>query len=125
MAAIRLMAVALLVVAVSGCGDSGKQQKLDQAKQSVTTALEAWSRGEPATSLQTANPPIEFHDDDWNLGAKLIEHRITNTYIDTDGGPRCAVELKIEYGGKMPQDVRATYQVLLEPKIVVGRDPMS
>lgn len=123
--ATKVLATALLLLAVSGCGDSAQQKKLDLAQQSVTTALETWSRGERSTALQTASPPIEFHDDDWNLGAKLIEHRITKTYIDTDGQPRCAVELKVQHNGKEPLEVRATYQVLVEPKIVVGRDPMS
>lgn len=118
--------VCMLAAMTSGCGDGGVQERLDLAKQTVQTALDTWKRGEQAALLKAGPTPIEFFDDDWERAAKLIEYEIVKTYMETDGTPRCAVGLTVQYGKKPPAKVRATYQLVnKENRIVIGRDPFS
>lgn len=113
------------VFAVCGCGDDESQRELDFAGQVVATALDAWKRGESADSLLSHETPIEFHDDDWQLAARLVDYTIVQVYRDTDGGPRCAVTLTLQRGQAPPEQIQETYQVNTNPKVVVARDPMS
>ena len=115
----------VVLLVCGGCGDAEAQKQLDLAKQSVQTALDAWKRGDSWESLKTAATPIEFHDDDWQASAKLLEFELLNTYPDTDKLPRCAVRLKIQHDKKDPVDLNVTYQIVTTPKIIVARDPFS
>jgi len=106
-----------------GCRES--REDLDVAQQSVVTALEAWKQGESPEQLQSRMPPIEFHDDDWQNDAKLQDYEFIKTYRDTDGRPRCVVDLSVERRGGKFETVQLTYQVNTDPKIVIDRDPYS
>jgi hypothetical protein len=120
-----LLALALSFAVVSGCGNQEAERELKLASDSVTTALDAWKRGDSAKSLLTSSPSVEFHDDDWQSGARLTDFEIVQTYHDTDGAPRSAVKLTLERDGGRKDTIQVTYQAKTEPKIVVARDPMS
>jgi hypothetical protein len=112
-------------LACGGCGDAKSQQELEVSETLVATALDAWKRGDAPASLQTLPTPIEFHDDDWQKEARLVDYEITQVYHDTDGSPRCAVTLTIQRGKNVPEQINETYQVITNPKVIIGRDPMS
>ena len=123
---INLVLVVLVTLLCSaGCGDREAEQKMDFANSTVKSALEFWQQGGKPEELMTGENPVEFHDDDWDVGAKLIEFEIRQTYMDRDGTARCAVTLKVQRGKKAPVDVRCAYQILTVPKVMVGRDPMA
>jgi hypothetical protein len=113
------------LLGIAGCGDAQSQQELDLATRSVQVALDAWKRGEMADNLKGQSTPIEFYDDDWQKGAKLIDYQIDQTYRETDGSPRCAVTLTVQHGDRASAAVKVTYQVNTKPKIVIARDPFS
>jgi len=117
----------VLTLACCGCGDGGARQKLmDEAQQSVETALDAWQRGEKPASLLNGPQAIEFFDDDWNRSASLVEYSIHSTYLETDGTPRCAVDLVLKTGDRPPETIRVTYEMATKDnRLVIGRDPMS
>lgn len=110
-----------------GCGDGGVQQKLlDQAQQSVETSLDTWKRGEQPASLLAGSQAIEFFDDDWNRSVSLVEYTVHSTYLETDGTPRCAVDLVLKTGDQPPEQVRVTYEMVTkENRLIIARDPMS
>jgi hypothetical protein len=112
-------------LAVGGCADAEAQQELDFARASVERSLEAWKSGETAESLRASPNPIEFHDDDWQQAARLIDYQIVQVYHDTDGSPRCAVTLTVQRGKREPERIQETYQVVAKPKVIIARDPMS
>jgi hypothetical protein len=118
----------LIVAACSvlvGCSDADAERQLELAKESVEAALAAWKRGETADALKTQPTPIEFHDDDWQRAARLLDYKLVQTYRDTDGAPRCATILTVEQRGGKPASMEVTYHVITEPKIVIARDPYS
>jgi hypothetical protein len=118
-----LLAAACLVLA--GCGGAERKRELQRARESVAAGLEAWKRGEAPEALRTHATPIEFHDDDWQRAARLVEYEITAAYHDTDGLPRCAALLTVQSGSGEPAQVKVTYQIVTEPKVIIARDPFS
>ena len=121
------LALLVCTVVCCGCGDGGAQQKLmDEAQASVETALDAWRSGEKPASLLTGPQAIEFFDDDWNRSVTLVDYSVHLTYLETDGTPRCAVDLVLKTGEQPPEKVRATYEMANKgDRLVIARDPMS
>jgi len=117
----------VLTLACCGCGDGSAQQKvLDEARTPVETALAAWKQGAKPASLLTGSQAIEFFDEDWNRSVSLVEYTVHTTYLDTDGTPRCAVDLVLKNADQPPEQVRVTYQMVTkENRLVIARDPMS
>jgi len=112
---------------VTGCGPSEVQQKLDFAQQTVKESLEAWKGGGSPEDLKSSDSPVEFYDDDWLAGAKLIDFEIGKVFLEpSDQTARCSVILTVQRRKKKASvKVGCTYQVVAEPAVVVARDPMS
>lgn len=127
----RLVAVCLLILFLSalmmpGCGNREAAKQLELAKQSVTTSLDVWKRGEKAAALLAAPEPIEFFDDEWQRAGTLVDYQVQQVYMDPDGTPRCAVRLVIQHGSDAPEQLQLTYQIVTrEKKTVIARDPFS
>jgi hypothetical protein len=119
------LVVLAAALTLSGCGNPELEQELDFAQASVESALAAWKRGEPAESLKALPQPIEFHDDDWRQGARLMDYQIVQVYRDPDGSPRCAVRLTVQRGEREPEQVEEIYQIVTKPNVIIARDPMS
>lgn len=117
----------VLLFACSGCGDGGARQKLlDDTRRSVETALDTWKRGEQPAALLASPQAIEFFDEDWNRAVSLVEYTVHQTYTETDGTPRCAVDLVLKSGNEPPKQIRVTYEMVnKENRRIIGRDPMS
>jgi hypothetical protein len=120
----RLLSLAA-TLATAGCGDATPKQDLQLLQTSVQTALDAWKEGQRADVLKSQTPAIEFHDDDWQQSARLIDYQIVKIYPETDGTARCAVSLTLQRRGRQPEQVKATYQMNPEPKLIIARDPYS
>jgi hypothetical protein len=120
------LAIVAVALTPTGCGRGQSQGELLTAEQTVQTALETWRSGKSASSLKASTPPIEFHDDDWQRGARLVDFQIVKTYLESDGTPRCSVQFTIQLGAKAPEKRRATYQLVNKGNaVVVARDPFS
>lgn len=114
-----------MVLCQIGCSDQVAEEKINFAKQTVETALKTWQQGGKPEDLEQGTEPIEFHDDDWDRSARLIEYELRQSYMETDGTARCAVRLKVQTDQKSPREIECTYQIVTEPKVIVARDPMS
>lgn len=110
---------------VGGCGSGASDEDLGSAENAVRAGLDAWKRGEQPAALKQLAAPIEFHDDDWLAGAKLMDFELTQTFRDNDGKPRCEAKLTLEFGGGKQESKTVIYEANLDGGIVVGRDPMS
>ncbi len=121
----RCFCLLLACLAVAGCSDGKDLQKVEFASSTVQRALESWKQGAKPVDLRSAADPVDFHDDDWDRSAKLVDFEIRQTYMESDGTARCAVSLTVQYGKKVPVKVKCTYQIVTEPEVIIGRDPMS
>lgn len=105
---------------LAGCGGpSAKNLIVDQslAKQSLTTALDAWKAGEKPAALKDRMPSIIVGDPAWDAGAKLTDYKITGER-DLGASLNIQVELTMERNG---QAIRrnASYIVGTSPVITV------
>jgi hypothetical protein len=108
-----------------GCAERMDREFLELATHSVQRGLETWKRGERADALRTGATPIEFHDDDWQKSARLVDFQLLKSYVETDGSPRCAAALVIQYRNRQPQRIRVTYEIVRRSTVIVARDPFS
>lgn len=116
----------VLVPTMTGCGGSADKTKIQQASRLVEECLNVWAEGKGAESLALLSPPIRFFDDDWNRSAKLIEYQIEQTFVErADETVRVVVRLKVRGTDGKESEVRCAYQVVVDPEIVIARDPMS
>lgn len=116
--------VSFAIWTLLGCSQDRSQESLVLAQKSVQVALDTWKRGDPVTTLKTGAVPIEFFDDDWQRSARLVAYEVKSTYTETDGTPRCAVNLQVQYGASTAQQVQVTYQVINKDQtIMIARNP--
>lgn len=116
-----LSTAVIACLALTGCGKglTAKDLTLDKslAKQSLTTALDAWKKGETADSLKSRQPAITVADLNWKSGAKLTDYKVLG---ERDAGVNLIVdvELTLDKGGE--QSVRKTeYTVGTSPQIAI------
>ena len=117
-----LVAVAGLLI-VSGCGSSPtKPMPLDKqvAKDSFTTFLESWKRGEQQAGLKDKTPSIIGTDPEWAGGAKLISYQVVDVEKDDGSNLHPTVDLVLQTA-EGQQKSRVTYIVGTHPVITVGR----
>jgi hypothetical protein len=62
---------------LAGCGSSlPAPSEPVQARQIVTSSLDAWKRGEKPEALASATPPVRVNDREWGDGYKLENYEI-------------------------------------------------
>jgi hypothetical protein len=111
---------ALLLIA--GCGGQSGPVKLDKqlAKDSFTTFLETWKRGETPDSLRQKSA-ITSRDEDWNAGAKLVSYRVVDIEKDDGSNLHAVVELDLQDPTGEQRTSQVTYVVGTSPVITVFR----
>ena len=81
----------------SGCGPAPPPEAdADSSRRVLTTALDAWKQGAPASSLTAQSPPIRVLDGDWERGARLIEYQIQSEGQPLGLNRQCAVALTLK-----------------------------
>jgi hypothetical protein len=114
---------ALLSAAAPGCGGSpAAVVESSQARDLLTSALDAWRSGESADSMAERSPAVHVNDHDWRGGAKLEAYELKGA--GTASGPewRCQVLLTLRgTDGKLKKRT-ASYGVATSPVIAIVRD---
>jgi hypothetical protein len=118
---VMLASLACLFLSLPGCGgkQGAKDLPLDHslARQSLTTALDAWKAGGKPASLKDGTPSIIVGDPTWDSGAKLTEYKL-GAERDMGANLEVTVQLTLERDG-LPSTREATYVVGTSPVITV------
>jgi hypothetical protein len=117
---------ALMSAAAPGCGESSSSAPAavdtSKARDFLTSALDAWRRGESADSMAARSPAVHVKDHEWREGAKLEAYEIKGT--GTPSGPewRCQVLLTLRGTDGKLKKRPASYSVATSPVIAIIRD---
>jgi hypothetical protein len=114
---------ALLSAAAPGCGESAPTVvESSQARDVLTSALDAWRNGESADSMAARSPAVHVNDHDWRSGAKLETYELKGA--GTASGPewRCQVLLTLRGSDGKLKKRPASYSVATSPVIAIVRD---
>ena len=118
-----LAAGAILATLAAGCSPGPRNAPVDpgKARDTLKTALESWKKGDPATALQGASPPIYIIDPDWQGGTKLVDYQIVGDGEEKDAQLFAKVRLTVR--GKNGKDVSqdATFIISTAPNLTVSR----
>jgi hypothetical protein len=118
MSAGRSCAVFLLVV-LGGCGGGDAPLPSEiEAKTALTSALDLWKAGKPASELAASKPSIQAVDQDWTSG-KILENYTVGAEIPGTGNKTFAVSLTLK-GSSSPLAVQ--YMVFGKDPVRVYRD---
>lgn len=108
----------LLMICMPGCAKTGDIKDYippeEQARQALTTALDAWKAGKAPDQIGASKPAITVQDKQWSAGKKLTAYEIVGPASGEDQNRRFAVKLTLA-GASSPQET--TY-------VVVGKDPL-
>lgn len=117
--------VGLGLASVAGCGGISAA-KVDEAKGHVRKGLEAWKAGGKPDDLKTSSPAVEFNEQLWIAGEKLVNFELTGTARYVDAVQAVRVEAKLTLRGKKGKDrtETVTYDVTLGPPVKVVNNPM-
>jgi hypothetical protein len=114
----RLCAL-LLLIALAGCGGGDAPLPSEiEAKTALSTALDLWKAGKPASELSASKPSIQAVDQDWASG-KILENYIVGEEIPGTGNKTFAVSLTLK-GSSSPLSVQ--YMVFGKDPVRVYRD---
>ncbi len=116
------LALLLITMGCSGSADPAFEPRYDsaQAQAALTTALEAWKKGE-AKGLTRRDPPIRFVDDDFTSGLRLFEYEIEEPDAPLTLHKDVAVILSLRDAKGKAIRREAQYQVATEPALAVLR----
>lgn len=121
-----LVGLALALVGTVGCGQSAPSEQLESARAAVQTALSAWKKGDRADSLRSLSPPIEFAEDNWKIGLRLLDYQVTSVESSPEQIARCAVTLSIKDKRGKVSEREVVYMIANKSgKMVIARDPYN
>jgi hypothetical protein len=116
------LAVVLLAALPFGCGGQ-KPVDPDQARATLTMALDSWHDGRTIDEVTNGNPPITVADPKWKAGFKLSRYEVAETTRAAGFDLKMPVELWLEDPkGKAVQE-KVKYTVSVQPARTVIRAP--
>jgi hypothetical protein len=106
-----------------GCGGQ-KPADPDQARATLTTALDAWRDGRTIDDLTNGSPSITVSDPSWKAGFKLSRYEVSEASRAAGFDLKIPVELWLEdTAGKAVQE-KVKYTVSVQPSRTVIRAPL-
>lgn len=122
--------IASLVIAVAtlaGCGGNTLPPAADPAlaRQSLTTALDAWKHGGKPDALKASSPPVQVIDRNWEEGSTLVSYAIQGEGMPLGQNLQLPVTLewKDPRGKAVKKDVN--YVVSTGEPVVVARQDID
>lgn len=114
------VAVLALVVIACGCDTSARSLHLDeeQARESLTTSLEAWKAGKTPDDLK---PEIIFGDWDWQAGKTLVDYEVLSD--ERNDGTNLHIPIRLTLKGAKGKSFKGdiVYVVGTSPVITISR----
>jgi hypothetical protein len=119
-------AITPIVMALAGCG-GGLPEASDatQAGPVVTTALDAWKRGDKPDSLLGASSPIRVIDHEWQTGWTLRDYRLEGTSVSYGLSIRQPVTLELKSPQGQEVDKSVFYVVDTGKTAVLTREDLD
>jgi len=116
-------AIPLLAILPFGCGGQ-KPADPDQARATLTLALDAWRDGRTLEEVNRDSPSITVADPSWKAGFKLSRYQVAETTRAAGFDLQFPVELWLEdTKGKATQQ-KVKYTVSIQPSRTVLRAPL-
>ncbi|MFO0950124.1 MAG: hypothetical protein U0835_03030 [Isosphaeraceae bacterium] len=116
------LAVALILAAFAGCGDSAPvAADPARTREILESTLSSWKNGEKAEALKSASPAVLVEDPKWKRGEKLVKYE-----VEGDGKPsgsEQAFTVTLWFTDSKGKEVReqAVYKVGTDPIVTVFR----
>jgi hypothetical protein len=110
--------LALLLAALAGCGGP-RPADPSVARSALTAGLDAWKAGQKPDSLKSHTPPVQFGDEDWIQGHKLLDYEVLGDGKSAGAGLEFSVKLKLE--GRKVGERTVPYRVMTDPAVSVVR----
>ncbi|MBI3866214.1 MAG: hypothetical protein HY290_30410 [Planctomycetia bacterium] len=119
-----VVAMVFVAVALAGCGAPGPVYVAgdeEEAKEVLTTVLEAWKAGKKPADLKGEKPAYHVGDEDWEAGKSLKAFAATEDPVEVGGHWRVSAVLTLLADGRNEEQKQVAYSVTVEPAITVIR----
>jgi hypothetical protein len=116
------LAASLALVIIAGCGQL-KPADPNQARETLSLALNAWRDGRSVDEITSGNPPITVADPSWKAGFKLTSYQLSEATKSSGFDLNIPVELSLvdPKGNAVREKVK--YTVSVQPARTVIRSP--
>jgi hypothetical protein len=118
----RYFAVLLLAALPIGCGGP-KQADPDQARATLTTALDAWRDGRTVDEVNNGSPAMTVADPSWKAGFKLSRYELAESNASQGLDLKIPVELWLQDPKGKAVREKVKYTVSVQPARTVLRAP--
>jgi hypothetical protein len=116
-------ATLLLVVLAPGCGGQTPADP-DQARATLTQALDAWRDGRTIDDMTNVSPPITVADPYWRDGLKLSRYEVAEKTRAVGFDLKMPVKLWLEDAKGKTREETVKYTVSVQPARTVIRAPL-
>ena len=114
------------VISLAGCGKPLPENvDLEQARQALQTALDAWKAGKSNAELGSLQPPIVMNEADWTNGGRLLDYTMNEKGTLDGRQVRWVVQIKLQDKTGKASERKATYIIDTIPRIVIVRDTFA
>jgi hypothetical protein len=121
-AMLRCLLASLALAIPTGCGGLQPTDP-DQARETLSLALNAWRDGRSVDEVTRGSPPITVSDPSWKAGYKLTSYQVSEATKTVGFDLNIPVELSLEdlKGKAVRENVK--YTVSVQPARTVIRSP--
>lgn len=119
--AFELFLILLAASGLAGCGGGSlpPQANPDDARAALTTALEAWKKGETSESLASREKPIYFNEIRDRPEVRLVEFTINPDHGFYGQSVRLIVNVTFEYTDGTTEEQKMKFLIDTAPAIVI------
>jgi hypothetical protein len=112
--------VALVVVAVTGCGPRAQPADPTVAATTLRQAFDAWKDGEAADAF-VQRSAVTVVDPKWQQGVRLVSYEVIGDGDMNGFDWQYKVRLTLQGGGGKQSHEKAVYRVSTSPTVVIVR----
>jgi hypothetical protein len=117
------LAATAIAAGLSGCGGQTPANP-DEARATLTRALDAWRDGRTIDDVTNGSPAISVADPSWTAGLKLARYEVAETARATGFDLKIPVELWLEDSKGKEVREKVKYTVSTKPARTVIRAPL-
>lgn len=118
----RRLVVVLMAALPMGCGGA-RQAEPDQARATLTSALDAWRDGRTVDEVNNGSPAMTVADPSWKAGFKLSRYEVADSNASQGLDLKIPVELWLQDPKGKEVREKVKYTVSVQPSRTVLRAP--